>query len=175
MKQNRKTEQMTTIYLDMDGVIAQFFERLASDNGVTKWTEIPDVPKALDNIKGTNFFFGLDEYETATDLLAFVSQYDWGICSSPLTGDEYNSAYHKRRWLEDLGYMPKIQNLIFTHKKEQFATNRLDGSPNLLVDDKPTNCKKWRDEGGIAIRYQANEDSLDELIDRITTIMENLK
>jgi len=175
MKQNRKTEQMTTIYLDMDGVIAKFFERLASDNGVTKWTDILDIPKALDNIKGTNFFFGLDEYETATDLLAFVSQYDWGICSSPLTGDEYNSAYHKRRWLEDLGYMPKIQNLIFTHKKEQFATNRLDGSPNLLVDDKPTNCKKWRDEGGIAIRYQANEDSLDELIDRITTIMENLK
>ena len=175
MKQNRKTEQMTTIYIDMDGVIAQFFERLASDNGVTKWTEIPDVPKALDNIKGTNFFFGLDEYETATDLLAFVSQYDWGICSSPLTGDEYNSAYHKRRWLEDLGYMPKIQNLIFTHNKEQFATNRLDGSPNLLVDDKPTNCKKWRDQGGIAIRYQANEDSLDELIDGITTIMENYK
>ena len=175
MKQNRKTEQMTTIYLDMDGVIAQFFERLASDNGVTKWTEIPDVPEALDNIKGTNFFFGLDEYETATDLLAFVSQYDWGICSSPLTGDEYNSAYHKRRWLEDLGYMPKIQNLIFTHNKEQFATNRLDGSPNLLVDDKPTNCKKWRDQGGIAIRYQANEDSLTELIDKITKIMENWK
>jgi 5'(3')-deoxyribonucleotidase len=175
MKQNRKTEQMTTIYLDMDGVIAKFFERLASDNGVTKWTEIPDVPKALDNIKGTNFFFGLDEYETATDLLAFVSQYDWGICSSPLTGDEYNSAYHKRRWLEDLGYMPKIQNLIFTHNKEQFATNRLDGRPNVLVDDKPTNCKKWRDQGGIAIRYQANEDSLTELIDKITKIMENLK
>ena len=172
MKQNRKTEQMTTIYIDMDGVIAQFFERLASDNGVTKWTDIQDVPKALDNIKGTNFFFGLDEYETATDLLAFVCQYDWGICSSPLTGDEYNSAYHKRRWLEDLGYMPKIQNLIFTHNKEQFATNRLDGSPNLLIDDKPINCKKWRDEGGIAIRYQANEDSLDELIDRITKIME---
>ena len=159
----------------MDGVIAKFFERFASDNGVTKWTEIPDVPKALDNIKGTNFFFGLDEYETATDLLAFVSQYDWGICSSPLTGDEYNSAYHKRRWLEDLGYMPKIQNLIFTHNKEQFATNRLDGRPNVLVDDKPTNCKKWRDQGGIAIRYQANEDSLVELIAKITKVMENWK
>lgn len=173
MKQNRETEQMTTVYIDMDGVIAQFFERFASDNGVAKWSDIQDVPKALDKMKGTDFFFGLDEYETATDLIEFVSQYDWGICSSPLTGDEYNSAYWKRRWLEDLGYMPKIQNLIFTHNKEQFATNRIDGSPNLLIDDKPTNCKKWRDEGGIAIRYQANEDSLDELIDRIAKIMEN--
>ena len=36
MKQNRKTEQMTTVFLDMDGVIAKFFERFASDNGVKK-------------------------------------------------------------------------------------------------------------------------------------------
>ena len=173
MKQNRKTEQMTIVFLDMDGVIAKFFERFASDNGVKKWTDILDVSKALDKMKGTDFFWWLDEYETTKDLLAFVSQYDWGICSSPLTGDEYNSAYWKRRWLEDKGYMPKIQNLIFTHNKEQFATNRIDGSPNLLIDDKPTNCKKWRDEGGIAIRYQANEDSFTELIDRIAKIMEN--
>ena len=166
---------MTKLYLDMDGVITKFFEKLASDNGVTKWTDIQDVPMALNNIKGTDFFHRLDEYETTTDLLSFVQWYDWGICSSPLTGDEYNSAYHKRRWLEDKGYMPKIQNLIFTHNKEQFATNRLDGSPNLLIDDKPTNCKKWRDQDGIAIRYQANEDSLDELIDRIYKIMENWK
>ena len=173
MKQNRKTEQMITVFLDMDGVIAKFFERFASDNGVKKWTDILDVSKALDKMKGTDFFWWLDEYETTKHLLAFVSQYDWGICSRPLTGDEYNSAYWKRRWLEDKGYMPKIQNLIFTHNKEQFSTNRIDGSPNLLIDDKPTNCKKWRDEGGIAIRYQANEDSLDELIDRIAKIMEN--
>ena len=164
---------MTTVFLDMDGVIAKFFERFASDNEVKKWTDILDVSKALDKMKGTDFFWWLDEYETTKDLLAFVSQYDWGICSSPLTGDEYNSAYWKRRWLEDKGYMPKIQNLIFTHNKEQFATNRIDGSPNLLIDDKPTNCKKWRDEGGIAIRYQANEDSFTELIDRIAKIMEN--
>ena len=173
MKQNRKTEQMITVFLDMDGVIAKFFERFASDNGVKKWTDILDVSKALDKMKGTDFFWWLDEYETTKDLLAFVSQYDWGICSSPLTGDEYNSAYWKRRWLEDKGYMQKIQNLIFTHNKEQFSTNRIDGSPNLLIDDKPTNCKKWRDEGGIAIRYQANEDSFTELIDRIEKIMEN--
>lgn len=69
--------------------------------------------------------------------------------------------------------MPKIQNLIFTHNKEQYATNRIDGSANILIDDKPTNCKKWRDEGGIAIRYQANEDSLTELIGNIIRIMEN--
>ena len=167
------TTSITTVYIDMDGVIAKFFERFASDNGVAKWNEILDVSKALDKMKGTAFFWWLDEYETTKDLLAFVSQYDWGICSSPLTGDEYNSAYWKRRWLEDKGYMPKIQNLIFTHNKEQFATNRIDGSPNLLIDDKPTNCKKWRDEGGIAIRYQANEDSFTELIDRIEKIMEN--
>ena len=28
-----------------------------------------------------------------------------------------------------------------TLDKEQLATNRLDGSPNVLIDDKPTNIK----------------------------------
>ena len=170
MKQNRKTEQMRTVYIDMDGVIADFFGEYAVYFSVNFWK---DAEKRIMELQYTNFFETLPEFSTTKDLINFVSQYDWGICSSPLKGDEYNSAYWKRRWLEDKGYMPKIQNLIFTHNKEQFATNRIDGSPNLLIDDKPTNCKKWRDEGGIAIRYQANEDSLDKLIDRIAKIMEN--
>jgi hypothetical protein len=50
--------------------------------------------------------------------------------------------------------------LIFTGQKERFAVNKIDGSSNILVDDKPDNIRRWNERGGIGIRYQANQDSL---------------
>ena len=48
--------------------------------------------------------------------------------------------------------------------------NRLDGKPNILVDDKPDNIKRWNDVGGIGILYQANEDSVDVLIKELKKV-----
>ena len=59
--------------------------------------------------------------------------------------------------------------MIFTGQKEHFAVDSLDGTPNILIDDKPSNIKRWIEAGGIGIRYQANEDDLEEyLFDEIT-------
>ena len=60
--------------------------------------------------------------------------------------------------------MPKVSNLIFTGQKENHAINELDGTPNILIDDKPSNIKRWEAKGGIGIRYQANEDDLEEYL-----------
>ena len=88
---------------------------------------------------------------------------EWGICSSPLAGDEYNSAYWKRRWLEDTDMMPKVKNLIFTANKHKYAETYSDGGPAILIDDKPANIHRWQAAGGIGIRFQANEDDLEYL------------
>jgi hypothetical protein len=77
-----------------------------------------------------------------------------------------NSGYWKRVWLERQGFMPKVENLIFTGMKERYAVGFYD-VPNILVDDKPSNIDSWNKAGGIGIRYQANEDSLEELFDKI--------
>jgi hypothetical protein len=53
--------------------------------------------------------------------------------------------------------------------KEKFATDKLDGTPNILVDDKPSNIKRWIEKGGIGILYQANEHDLEEYL------LENLR
>ena len=93
-----------------------------------------------------------------------VSKGDWGINSSPLRGDRDNSAYWKRRWLEEHHMQPSsIERLIFTESKEKYAYSMFDGKPNILIDDKPENIKRWKDKGGICIRYQANEDDLEEI------------
>lgn len=153
------------IYVDMDGVIADFFGGLEKKFRVQHWKMVSE-DKIL-ALKGTNFFGTLPEYETSGDLISFVRNLtngDWGINTSPLRGDRDNSAYWKRRWLEERMWMPPVNRFIVTGRKENYATNPLDGSPNILIDDKPSNIKAWNDKGGIGIRYQANEDDLEEYL-----------
>jgi len=156
-----------TVYLDMDGVLADFFGGLAKRNNEDHWKHIPDKDASIRDIQGTDFFYTLEPFARAKNLVAFVkttSDGDWGICSSPLRGDRDNSAFWKRIWLDRYGFMPEIENLIFTGQKEQYAVNKIDGTPNILVDDKPDNIRRWIDKGGIGIKYQANEDDLEEYL-----------
>jgi len=154
-----------TVYLDMDGVLADFFKGLEQFYNVRHWKQIQDKEKSIQALAGTDFFNTLDVFETSQELIDFAkSTGDWGICSSPLRGDRDNSAYWKRVWLTEKQFLPPIDKLIFTGQKENFAVDKIDGTPNILVDDKPSNIKRWNDKGGIGIRYQANEDDLVEYL-----------
>ncbi len=154
-----------TVYLDMDGVLADFFKGLEQFYNVKHWKQIQDKEKSIQALAGTDFFNTLDVFETSLELVDFVkSTGDWGICSSPLRGDRDNSAYWKRVWLTEKQFLPEVNKLIFTGQKENFAVDKIDGTPNILVDDKPSNIKRWNEAGGIGIRYQANEDDLVEYL-----------
>ena len=159
------------IYSDMDGVIADFFPEFAKANYVKHWKDIHNVHLALTELWNTDFFFRLKEFASSRELIDTLKDierryegWSWGICSSPIKGDESNSSYWKRRWLEERKYMPyRLENLIFTHSKEDYAINRIDGSSNVLIDDKPDNIRKWEKRGGVGFLYQANKDSLEWL------------
>lgn len=154
-----------TIYLDMDGVLADFFGGLENHFGVSHWKEIGDIESKLMDLKGTDFFHLLEPFPTTMRLIDYVkSTGDWGICSSPLSGDSYNSAYWKRRWLEDLLIMPPVNKCIFTSTKYKHAVDKITGQPNILIDDKPSNVAEWEMHGGIGIRYQANQDDFEEYL-----------
>ena len=158
------------LYLDMDGVIANFCDALAKKNGVDDWKKIPNKELALFNLKCTNFSNTIELYPSTQKLVSAVKQIagdDYGICSSPLTDDQHNSSYWKRVWLERHGFMPTIPNLIFTRNKEKYAVERIDGSPNILVDDKPRNINQWINAGGIGIPFRGGEDSVTELINKL--------
>ena len=161
-----------TLYLYMDGVLADFFTGFAQKFGKDHWKMIQDKEKAIVQLQGTDFFNTLDVFPTAQKLIDFArSTGDWGICSSPLRGDRDNSAYWKRVWLTRMGYLPDLDKLIFTGMKEKYATDKLDGKPNILVDDKPSNIDRWIKKGGIGVLYQANQDSVEELIEKLEKIL----
>lgn len=155
------------IYVDMDGVIADFFGGLEKKFKVTHWKLIDNIEEQIMSLRNTDFFYILDKYETSDDLIHHVRQIsngNWGICSSPLRNDFANSTFHKRRWLEKNMFMPAVSKCIFTSNKHKYATSIITGEPNILIDDKLTNIDNWNKAGGIAIRYQANEDDLEEYL-----------
>ena len=154
------------VYVDMDGVIADFFSALAKFRGVSHWKEPGgkfDVEDSIKAIAGTNFFSTLPVIPTAKQLIATVKNFtggEWHICSSPLRGDHENSKKHKLAWLSDNGFDPT--SIIITGRKESHATTKdnQDFRPNILIDDKPSNIERWQMKNGIALRYQANKDSV---------------
>lgn len=157
----------TKIYLDMDGVLADFFAEYAKLAGVTSGS-YRDIPPAkadptLDKMVGTDFFHRLPKFPTADSLVKLVLGYTptYSICSSPLRGDHTNSERWKREWIKD-HLTPQPAEIVITGQKERHAVNA-DGSPNILIDDRGTNIVAWRARGGIGIKYQADEDSLDKV------------
>ena len=155
----------TKIYLDMDGVLADFFAEYAKLAGITSGN-YRDIPPAkadptLDKMIGTDFFLRLPKFPTADNLVKLVLSYGkvYNICSSPLRGDHKNSEHWKREWIKK-NLTPQPTEIIITGQKERHAVNA-DGSPNILIDDRGTNIVAWRARGGIGIKYQADEDSLD--------------
>jgi len=157
----------TKIYLDMDGVLADFFAEYAKLAGVTSGS-YRDIPPAkadptLNKMIGTDFFARLPMFSTAPSLVQMVLSYvpNYSICSSPLRGDHANSEYWKREWIKK-HLSPQPSEIIITGQKERHAVNP-DGSPNILIDDRGTNIVAWRARGGIGIKYQADEDSLDKV------------
>ena len=153
------------VYLDMDGVIADFFGGVEKLYGVSHWKQLAsDKSKDLrqdviDRITGTNFFETLPKFPSADNLIAVIKKFTGGrfsILTSPLRGDHDNSAKWKRVWINQNIEQP--DETIVSGRKEKYATTK--GTANILVDDRPINIQKWQDKGGYGILYQANKDSL---------------
>ena len=166
---NENMESMPTVYLDMDGVLADFFGGIEKLYGVQHWKELTSdktkdlKTEVIKKITGTNFFETLPKFNTADQLVKIVQDFTGGIYSintSPLRGDNKNSAYYKKVWIGK--NLPKPQEIIVTGRKESYAMNP-NKLPNILVDDRPINIQRWTGRGGYGILYQANRDSVDKV------------
>ena len=146
------------IYVDMDGVLADFFGEWARLMDVEHFTDINkkhDINDALQKIRDTDdFWLRLPLLPEAKNLLNLIKQVkgNYNICSSPLA-DDPNSEKHKHTWVEkNLSFFPP-DNVYITHDKAQYATNE-DGTPNILIDDYGVNIRKWEAAGGIGFKYK---------------------
>ena len=151
------------VYVDMDGVIADFFSALAEFRKVNHWKDQGEITldTSIKELQGTNFFETLPVFPFAKKLVDLVKSYtggDWYINTSPLRDDLENSRKYKTKWLQKHNFVPN--DIIVTKRKESYAVDKKTGIPNILIDDRPKNLEKWVAKGGFGIRYQANEDSI---------------
>lgn len=160
-----KLPEGTTVYVDMDGVLADLFNHAGSLNDVEHYNQMTQAQweEFFKNSNAYELFKSLPVFPTANKLLQMVVNYAGGynILSSPLNFDKAGSIKGKREWLSKHINVPADQ-IIFEHEKYKYAVNA-DGTPNVLIDDYGVNIRKWNDAGGIAIKYQADEDSLSKV------------
>jgi len=168
LREAARTEYKPEMYLDMDGVLADFFTEYAKLAGVENGS-YRDIPPAktdptLNMMIGTDFFARLPKFPTADSLVGMVVKLfgHYNICSSPLRGDFKNSEVQKTVWINK-HLSPQPKDIVITPNKPKYATQP-DGTPNFLIDDRGDNISKWEAAGGIGIKYQADEDSLDVVV-----------
>jgi 5'(3')-deoxyribonucleotidase len=158
MKENLgEIAQATEIYVDMDGVLADFFGEWAKLMKVDHYSKIDDIDinVALQKIRDTDeFWLNLPLLPQAKQLLSVIKQIkgEYNICSTPLA-DDPNSEPHKREWIKrNLAFFPP-KNVYITHNKPQYATKE-DGTPNILIDDFGKNVDAWEAAGGTGFKYK---------------------
>ena len=149
--------QKFRVYLDMDGVLADFFGEWARLDKKDHYKDIDNPEAKLQLVRDhPTFWVDLPLLPHARQLVRHVIKEfgSYHICSSPLTGDP-RSAPGKVAWVNmHFSDMPP-RHIELTHNKAMFAT--LSGNSCILVDDYGKNIASWQSAGGIGIKYDDSE------------------
>ena len=162
------------IFLDMDGVIADFFgetAKLCSKKHYKELThdDIFNLMESLPNID--DYFAKLPVFKSNIVLLKRVLDVAgcYYICSSPLQDEtepedskrnlffNRQSMIGKMLWIHN-NLTPQPERICFSQDKWKDAPAvEKDGTINVLIDDKKSNIEAWEKAGGIGIKFQADE------------------
>jgi 5'(3')-deoxyribonucleotidase len=156
---------MTTLYIDMDGVVADFNEfarqvlRPEKYNPTVakwdkqEWSTLKDYPHLYRNLPKTAM---------ADQLISLARQFrdqkGWDLyflTAVPQKDDVPDAFYDKVCWVQD--YYPDIAVRFGPHSYEKQKHCK---PGDILVDDRISNCAEWTAAGGIAVRVTRDYDSV---------------
>lgn len=159
---------MKTIYLDMDGVVADWEAGAAELVGyVSEYPEKPYPPSDWEKIRNhKRIFRNLPKMKRADELVElarrFRDELGWQLLfltAVPHYNDIHWAYYDKVMWAFER--YPDIP----VHFGPYSQDKRNHTKPgDILVDDRFDNCEGWREAGGIAVRVtKYYGEALDEL------------
>jgi len=155
------------IYVDLDGVIADFDSRYKHFTGLTPkemdaqlitqygdkkakdifWTKIDPI--------GPKFWSEMDFMSDAQELLDFLKPYSFKFLLSPSRSK--TSEEGKKQFVQK--HFPNIELILrIASKKQEFS------EPNaILIDDRDSNIEQWRAKGGIGILHKSASNTIKQL------------
>lgn len=155
-----KLEKIPHLYLDMDGVQADFFGAWADKHGVSHWKAIQDKEGEIEDLANStpeqvySFFRNLRPLPGGIKIIEWLktNNIPYTVLSAPLRGPYADTSKQaKKDWLDE--HNPGTsETAIFTSQKHKYAVN--DGVANVLVDDFGPYCQKFSDAGGIVVKHE---------------------
>jgi 5'(3')-deoxyribonucleotidase len=148
------------LYLDMDGVQADFFGAWADKHNVSHWKAIQDKEGEIEELANStpeqvySFFRNLRLLKGGKEIIDWVQQHNipYTVLSAPLRGPYADDSKRgKRDWLDE-HHPGSSESAIFTSQKQKYAVT--DGVANVLVDDFGPYIQKWIDAGGIPVKHE---------------------
>jgi hypothetical protein len=156
------------IYLDMDGVVADFEKRFKDLSGMAP-REFEDKfgrTKFWDFIDEENkvgFWVGIPVMDGAKELVDYVSKHDYVMLTAPSIKKQ--SRLGKRLWVRNhVGDLfPSKPQIIFKFSKEKHKVKPNLNNFDILIDDRQSTIDNWNNAGGNGILYQSASQVIADL------------
>ncbi len=146
------------LFLDMDGVQANFDKAWAKFENKEHRDHIPDPNETIWNLSNMGpefvekFFADLEPLADGTKLVQWLRyrKIPFTILSAPLRGQGPGSIKGKITWL-NIHNPGTSATALF--RGDKFVHAMDGGKPNVLVDDYVKQLRNWTNAGGIAVQH----------------------
>ena len=164
----REEEGNYKIYLDMDGVIADFNSRFKDLSGIEpREFESKYGRKAfwdfIDEENKIKFWVGIPPMPGASELVSYISKHDYEILTAPSIKDQ--SRLGKNLWVRNhIGdIFPSKPKVTFKFSKEKHKVKQNLSQFDILIDDRQSIINNWNNAGGFGILYQSTPQAIADL------------
>lgn len=153
---------MNTLYLDMDGVVADFDEYAYRMLGVgpsqgiypnDKWQQLRTNGRLYRDLKKTSY---ADELVFQCSVFAKRNNFELKFLTAvPKNNDIPWAFYDKVKWIENNGY-GTIPVMFGPYSKDKHLHCKRG---DILIDDRTSNIEEWIAAGGYGILHQTSYES----------------
>lgn len=145
------------IYLDMDGVIADFDCFFKCSFGVLP-SQVSSEERWQRVVEHPNYWADLPKKNDADKLVNYLREYGFTILTGvPVIGGK-KAEVEKKIWLKKHYGMDKDIICCLGREKSKFCR-----TGDILIDDWAPNIERWIQAGGIGILHTSIENTLEQL------------
>ena len=173
------TVKSPILYVDMDGVLADFYGPFNRMAGVSSWKDASKdtVSQVLKDItKQKDFWINLDVLSDVPQLMSAIKTLfggEYKLLSKAIVGDPH-AVKQKKQWaIQHLNPQPNEVIIMPATADKGMYAKQADGTANILIDDFGYNIKKWQSAGGIGIQH--SNGSVHNTINQIKKVLSHSK